>query len=232
MAFCIHVCTNLNYITPVFYVKGFQWFGSLSNLAHSLSLQNRSSKTAAKHDGSQGLNLLAKRYSDDTEVRPHSPSHVHSSEACSHLATIPRSSCKEKKGKKSKQSASGAVLETRKGDYVADSPLLSVLSLQGVSSVDEAPVLDTAVKPHPVATSALQAEIKQSSGLPEDETASTSQQRPLSPEAQKMPPLAEKLEDHAPPSTMMTSPHGTSSTLPEQPESQLSEAQESKPLTR
>ncbi|XP_023657583.2 SH2 domain containing 3Cb isoform X2 [Paramormyrops kingsleyae] len=208
----------------------FKWFGSLSNLAHSLSLENRSSKTAAKHDGSQGLNLLAKRYSDDTEVCPHSPSHIHSSEACSHLATIPRLSRKEKKSKKSKKTGSGAVLETRKGDYVADSPLLSVLSLQGVSSGDEASFLDTAVKPHPVATRALQAEIKQSSGLLEDETASTSQQCPLSPEAQKMPPLAE-LEDHGQPSTMGTSPHGTSSALPEQSESRLGEAQESKPLT-
>ncbi|KAL4617385.1 SH2 domain-containing protein 3C-like isoform X1 [Arapaima gigas] len=122
----------------------FKWFGSITSLSFRRSTEKSEPKLVTKHHGSLCETSTGEKSIDDMDMCPRSPGYARSSDMYTHMGTMPRFLLR-KKDKSSKGSTkSKGKSEACKGqsqrqapDYVCDSPLLSVLSGQGLEALDQ-----------------------------------------------------------------------------------------------
>ncbi|KAK3522126.1 hypothetical protein QTP70_026061, partial [Hemibagrus guttatus] len=119
----------------------FKWFGSLGNLSF-----RRKSDT-----GKEASTKYEQRSVDDDDMRPRCPSYARSSEMYTHMGTMPRPQKKKDKSAKAKGQETKSLKTKTKtkstnlnrsqsmrcSDHVIESPLLSVLNSQALSSLQE-----------------------------------------------------------------------------------------------
>lgn len=131
---------------------GFKWFGSLGNLSF------RRKSDAAKESSAKDDETLA----EDEDMRPRCPSYARSSEMYTHMGTMPRPQKKkdksikakgqEQKSLKTKSKAKSTPLSRSQSmrctDYVIESPLLSALNCQMLSSLQENKIDDKLTTEH------------------------------------------------------------------------------------
>ncbi|KAM9465196.1 SH2 domain-containing protein 3C-like isoform 2-T2 [Salvelinus alpinus] len=121
---------------------GLKWFGSLSNLSIRRSSDKTDPKITSKPDGSHSDKTLGANSVDDMDTCLLSPGYARSSDMYTHVGTVPRkerekSSKGSKKKRSSKGQISGGQSQCQAGDYVRDSPLLSVLSSTHLSALEK-----------------------------------------------------------------------------------------------
>lgn len=121
---------------------GLKWFGSLSNLSIRRSSDKTDPKITSKPDGSHSDKTLGANSVDDMDTCLHSPGYARSSDMYTHVGTVARKERqKSSKGSKKKSSSKGQISggqsQCQDGDYVRDSPLLSVLSSTHLSALEK-----------------------------------------------------------------------------------------------
>lgn len=118
---------------------GFKWFGSLGNL--SFRRKSDAAKQSSEKDDETTI--------DEEDMRPRCPSYARSSEMYTHMGTMPRPQKKKDKSVKNKSqdhkslkiknkpksSPLSRSQSMRNSDYVNESPLLSALNGQALSSL-------------------------------------------------------------------------------------------------
>ncbi|KAL4623129.1 SH2 domain-containing protein 3C isoform X1 [Arapaima gigas] len=108
---------------------GFKWFGSISGLSLRKSAHKAKSKGAPEHRGRPSRASLEEGSADDMEAGSRSPTYACSSDAASHLVTLPRRSLKQKGSRGSKKvKGEDESQRPQAADDVRDSPLLAALS--------------------------------------------------------------------------------------------------------